>query len=233
MELPVSPPAEIYGDVFIDRSSIANKVIPIVFSHWVHRVKYTCRVCHYELEFSLSAGETPILCESGTISDRHCTACHNGKISFGPIGEDGEKNCDKCHNADTSPNTEKFFELQGKLPKAKFGNKIDWTKAFNDGRIKPKNSLLENFKPSSLIIKRTLTLRAEMSGISSAVYPHKTHEDWMDCSTCHPDIFNIKKKTTESLSKASMLKGKSCGVCHLRIAFPLNDCKRCHPKMRM
>jgi hypothetical protein len=28
---------------------------------------------------------------------------------------------------------------------------------------------------------------------------------------------------------ARILKREFCGVCHLTVAFPMNDCKRCHP----
>ncbi len=227
--LPLLPPADVYGDVFIDRVSTKNDVIPVVFSHWVHRVKYTCRVCHYELEFSMRAEETPTLCKGGEISGRYCTACHNGKEAFAPKDAEGE-NCRKCHNADSSPNREKFLELQSKMPPDKFGNEINWTKALNDGLIKPKYSI-EGGK-RGIVLDKTLTLRAEMAGIAPGVFPHKTHEQWLDCSNCHPDIFNIKKKSTENLRKSYMLEGESCGLCHLRVAFPLNDCKRCHPKMR-
>ncbi len=53
------------------------------------------------------------------------------------------------------------------------------------------------------------------------------------CTSCHPELFNIKKKTTESLRMSNMIKGESCGVCHLFVAFPLDDCKKCHPNMRL
>jgi c(7)-type cytochrome triheme protein len=31
----------------------------------------------------------------------------------------------------------------------------------------------------------------------------------------------------------AMLKGEYCGACHLTVAFPLHNCKRCHPGMTM
>lgn len=229
LALPILPPADVYGDVFIDRVSTKNEVVPVVFSHWVHRAKYTCRVCHYELEFSMRAEETQTLCKGGEISGRYCTACHNGKEAFAPKDAEGE-NCKKCHNADSSPNREKFSELKSKLPPDKFGNEINWAKALNDGLITPKYSI-EGSK-RSIVLDKTLTLRAEMTGISPGIFPHKAHEQWLDCSNCHPEIFNIKKKSTENLRKVNMLRGESCGLCHLRVAFPLNDCKRCHPRMR-
>jgi hypothetical protein len=37
-----------------------------------------------------------------------------------------------------------------------------------------------------------------------------------------------KKKTTKHFSMDRILKGEFCGVCHLTVVFPMNDCKRCH-----
>jgi c(7)-type cytochrome triheme protein len=53
----------------------------------------------------------------------------------------------------------------------------------------------------------------------------------MDCSNCHPDIFSIKKKGTGDFSMDKNIFGNFCGACHMTVAFPMNDCKRCHPKM--
>jgi len=213
----------------IDRTAKETKVTPVYFSHLIHRAKYTCRVCHYELEFSMQSNDTPIVCDNGKMKGKHCAVCHNGKISFGPRDEDGE-NCSLCHDANAPSNWRKFSELRGKLPKSEFGNEIDWAKALNDGLIKPSDGLSGDVR--ELVNVRELVLEAEMRGISSAVFPHKTHEQWLDCSSCHPDLFNIKKKTTESLRMLNMIKGNSCGVCHLRVAFPLDDCRKCHPRMR-
>jgi c(7)-type cytochrome triheme protein len=230
LDLPRLPAPEEYGDVIIDRFSGEKKVMPVVFSHWVHRMNYTCRVCHIELEISMKASDTGIQCGGGEMTGKYCTVCHDDKTAFGPKGEDGEKNCDRCHNANASPNRKKFAALQQKLPTTKFGDEIDWVKALADGLIKPKKSLSKDFTPMHL--DRTLKLEAEMGGIPPAVFPHKIHTEWLDCAMCHPDIFNIKKKTTKHFSMWRILSNEFCGVCHLRIAFPMDDCKRCHPGMK-
>jgi c(7)-type cytochrome triheme protein len=227
--LPPLPSPEEYGNVLMDKAAKGKNVAPVMFSHWVHRVKYTCRVCHYELEFSMKANDTPIECDKGKMNGRYCSVCHDGKVSFGPSDQDGE-NCDRCHSGNSGGSWKKFSELQVKLPKSRFGNEIDWSKALDGGLIKPKDSLSGNSRQLANINK-TLTLAAEMVGISSAVFPHLAHERWLDCSSCHPELFNIKKKTTESLRMRNMVKGESCGVCHLFVAFPLDDCKKCHPNM--
>ena len=229
LKLPFLPPPENYGDVLMDKAAKGKNADPVVFSHLIHRVKYTCRVCHYELEFSMKSNDTPIVCDKGKMNGRYCAACHNGKISFGAADKDGE-NCTMCHNKNSSSRWTKFRELREKLPGSRFGNEIDWSQALDEGFITPEDTILGSTRETVNI--KTLTLKAEMSGISSAVFPHKTHEQWLDCSSCHPELFNIKIKTTKSLRMSNMINGESCGVCHLSVAFPLDDCKKCHPKMK-
>jgi c(7)-type cytochrome triheme protein len=238
LNLPELAAPEDYGNILINRHSTGTDVMPVMFSHWVHRANFTCRVCHVELEFSMKANDTGIICNRGTMTGKYCFACHDGKTdfdgktAFAPKSKEGD-NCNRCHNAFSSPNMARFAELKKKLPVAKFGNEIDWSKALSKGLIKPKKSLFKNYTavtPDGP--NRTLTLQAEMALIPPAVFPHKIHQDWLDCTICHPDIFNIKKKTTKHFSMERILNREFCGVCHLKIAFPLDDCKRCHPAMR-
>jgi len=219
------PPPEEYGNILIDRTSRKNNVKPVTFSHWSHRTKYTCRVCHFELGFDFNTNSTDIT-EEDNKNGLFCGACHNGNIAFGHSGE----NCEKCHNGDISYGSEKFEELRSKLPKAAYGNEIDWAKALKEGAIKPKYSITKDEKP--LDFDKLLELRAEWSGISPAVFPHKAHVQWLDCANCHPDIFNIKKKTTKHFEMKYILGKKFCGVCHLSVALPVDNCKGCHPRMR-
>lgn len=231
------PFPETYGSVFMVSKGSERKAGPVVFSHMTHRVHYTCRVCHYELEFSMKPNDTSIQCDNGKMNGRYCAACHNGKISFAPEDEKGQ-HCTRCHLETKSASWKSFRELQGKkfqelqerLPKSRFGDGIDWSRALDEGYIKPKDSLSGDTR--EMVNIKTITLKAEMSGISSAIFPHKTHEQWLDCSSCHPELFNIKKKTTESLRMINMSMGESCGICHLSVAFPLHYCRKCHPDMR-
>lgn len=231
LPIPPNPPPEYYGDVLINKRSL-NKdgITPVVFSHWIHRVKYRCNVCHGEIEFSMKSNETDIDCDRMFNKGEYCGTCHNGKIAFGRIESEG-RNCEVCHNSLSAPNIDKFYALKEKTLKSNFGNEIDWVKALKSGSISPKNSLSEKDE-KTMSVNKTIILKAEMSGIPSAVFPHGVHEEWLDCSNCHPDIFNIKKKTTRNLTMQNILKGEACGLCHLSVAFPLNDCKRCHPGMR-
>ena len=220
---PLPPPHE-YGNILIDRTSGDHQVKPVFFSHWSHRVKYSCRVCHLELDFAFSVNSTEIT-EKDNLEGLFCGACHNGKEAFGHTRD----NCDKCHTGRISSDKGKFEEVTAEFQRAPFGNKVDWVSAGIFSQIKPKYSL-ENEQPGlKMNFREQLELEAEWASITPAYFPHGTHTQLLDCANCHPDIFHIKKKTTPHFKMEYILKGKFCGVCHLKVAFPINDCDRCHP----
>jgi c(7)-type cytochrome triheme protein len=67
-------------------------------------------------------------------------------------------------------------------------------------------------------------------------FRHDSHVDASrpDCTTCHPTLFPIVKRTAPSAAPAAirhadMEKGKSCGSCHDgKSAHGLDDCGTCH-----
>jgi c(7)-type cytochrome triheme protein len=222
--LPPLPSRENYGNIVINRLSTANGQEPVTFSHWTHRVKFTCRVCHGELDFQMKANATEIT-ERANRSGKFCGACHNGKIAFRHNG-----NCDKCHNA--SPDYSSKFDsllLKVSLPMTLAGNGVNWSAGLDSGAIKPQTFIKK--KSQDLKFDKELLLEAEMSIIPPSIFPHRIHTALLDCDNCHPDLFNIKKKGTH-FSMVEILKGNYCGVCHLSVAFPMDECKRCHPGMR-
>jgi len=225
-ELPKLPKPHLFGDILIDRLSSENGVEPVFFSHWRHRTKYTCRVCHWELDFSFKAGET-LMTETDNRNGLYCGMCHDGKTAFGHT----EGNCQRCHTGKKVSDIGKFKALRDNLPKDKFGNGINWAAAIKTGRISPLYSI---YKPEEkpLKFKKRLWLKAEWPYVPPAYFPHDIHVQWLDCGSCHPDIFKIKKKTTKHFLMKYILEEKFCGVCHLRVAFPMDDCKRCHPSMK-
>jgi len=217
-DIPEALPEDEYGNIVINRTAE-----DAVFSHWTHRQKFTCRVCHFELEFNMQANTTEIT-EAANKSGRYCGAsgCHDGKAAFGHE----EPHCKKCHDGTGAYGKKKFSKLS-KFPKAKCGNGIDWVQAMGKGLITPVNYLTIK-PPSEVAIIKPLLLEAEWASIPAAIFSHKVHTQWLDCNNCHPDIFNIKKKTTKHFAMDRILKREFCGVCHLTVAFPMNDCKRCH-----
>jgi c(7)-type cytochrome triheme protein len=223
--LPPLPPPELYGNILINRGAKDAGVETVTFSHWMHRIDYTCRVCHYELEFNMMLNTTRIT-EEDNRNGRYCGACHDGKIAFGHT----KKNCDKCHNGDIGYGREKFKTLSG-LPTGLKGNGIDWVQAFKQGLIKPKSFLNEETK--KITFEREVIIESPWRMVSPVRFPHVIHGEWLDCSNCHPEIFNIKRDTTENFEMENILNYELCGACHGKVAFPPNNnCKRCHPKIK-
>ena len=223
-QFPPAPPPEQYGNLLINRTSEKNGQRPVTFSHWSHRRKYTCRVCHFELGFEMKAGATEIT-EEACREGRFCGACHDGRQAFGHT----PGRCRECHNGDIAYGKEKFEELRG-WPEAPYGNKVDWVRAVDTGRIRPRASLEPGYTPMGF--DKRLTLEAGWTMIPPAYFSHKVHNRWLDCANCHPDIFNIKKRTTAHFAMKYNLEGKFCGACHGKVAFPLTDCRRCHPGIK-
>ncbi len=218
-DLPKSQPPEEYGNLVISRTAE-----DAVFSHWLHRQKFTCRVCHFELEFNMQVNTTEIT-EAANTSGRYCGAsgCHDGKAAFGHQ----KPNCEKCHTSNRAQGKEKFAKQMSRLPKARYGNGVEWALAVDNGLIKPVNYLSLK-PPAEIAVIKPLLLQAEWAGIPPAIFSHKVHSKWLDCNNCHPDIFNIKVRTTKHFSMKRILDREFCGVCHLTVAFPMDDCKRCH-----
>lgn len=222
--LPPHPRPVLFGNILIRRTTASGPVKPVAFSHWSHRVRYTCRVCHLELDFAFRTNSTEIT-EDANRKGAYCGACHDGKTAFGHT----EENCAKCHTGTLATVPEGFLKLMNELPPSKFGNGLDWSRALAGGQIRPAGSLMKDFKP--LTLDTTLTLDAEWNFVPPVTFPHAEHVRWLDCANCHPAIFNVKKKSTKHFTMRLNLAGEFCGACHLRVAFPLDDCKRCHPAM--
>ena len=222
----IVPPGE-FGNILINRIAEKNGVKPAAFSHWSHRQRHTCRVCHFELEFNMLVNATEIT-EAANKAGKYCGAsgCHDGKAAFGHE----EPHCAKCHTGNKASGSEKISGLSS-LPKAKIGNGIDWVKALEKNMIKPVT--YRTIKPSEAVILKPFLLAAQWNSIPPAVFLHKAHTDWLDCNNCHPDIFDLKKHTVKTYTMVGMImKREFCGVCHMTVAFPMNDCQRCHERER-
>jgi len=81
-----------YADVVLNKRADSEGVRPVIFSHWFHRIRYQCRVCHSELGFEMKAGANDVSMQEIT-DGKFCGACHDGKIAW------SVENCDLCHSA--------------------------------------------------------------------------------------------------------------------------------------
>ena len=89
--LAPSPVRAEYGDVVFNKRAERAGVRPVIFSHWFHRIRYKCNVCHSELGFTMRAGTNDISM-ANIIAGKFCGACHNNQIAW------GSENCHLCHS---------------------------------------------------------------------------------------------------------------------------------------
>ena len=111
------------------------------------------------------------------------------------------------------------------LPTDKFGL-VDWVAALEEGLIKPRSSVDPNV-PDGMPFDMNIVMPSKTGMIAGAYFPHKTHTTWMSCDSCHTKIF-LPLAGSNDLTMSTIAKGEACGVCHGKVAFPLNDCTRCH-----
>ena len=86
-----APAGAEYGDIVINKRADKEGMRPVVFSHWFHRIRFQCRVCHAELGFKMRVGSNDITM-ADIIDGKFCGACHNGDVAWSP------ENCDLCHS---------------------------------------------------------------------------------------------------------------------------------------
>lgn len=88
-----------YGDIQFVRkkgketSPLASKgeLPTAVFSHWFHRMRFRCYVCHPSV-FKMEKGANDVGHDTFR-EKRYCGLCHDGSIAW-PITQD---NCNVCH----------------------------------------------------------------------------------------------------------------------------------------
>jgi c(7)-type cytochrome triheme protein len=222
---------ESYGSVVMNKyTGEGQPMKAVIFPHWRHRMQFTCKVCHSDIGIEMKAGASDIKM-ADIFEGRFCGKCHNGDIAFGVT------ECDKCHSYGIEVKTnKKIADMGGDFPKADFGNKIDWVKALRNGIIKPKASLdiAKNSDESKKmwIFDKDIDLPVTkfFPHPPDVVYPHKAHTEWLSCGSCHPNVFNMKAGRNPDMSMRKIISGRYCGICHGKVAFPLEDCFRCHSK---
>ncbi|BCA80812.1 c(7)-type cytochrome triheme domain-containing protein [Desulfuromonas sp. AOP6] len=215
-----------YGSVVMNNYSEQKNIAPVVFPHWVHRARYTCRLCHVDIGFAMTAEGTQMT-ETDNINGLYCGACHNGQEAFSVAK--AEKNCDRCHSYGKNVLFKNnFYDFRKKMPKERFGNGIDWLKAEDEGLVTVRD-YLEGVSISRAKIKEPdkFDLTPTEPNMPNIILSHQKHVVWNGCELCHPEIFPVKK-SAQAYSMQDIFNGKYCGVCHDTVAFPNIDCQRCH-----
>jgi len=231
-----------YGKVVMNNFSEKANMAPVVFDHWLHRSKYTCRLCHIDLAFGMKTGSTGIRA-ADNMKGYYCGTCHNGKMSIEDrkvfescsktySSAEERKRCERCHSQGKNVIRQyDFYAYTEKFPKERFGNGINWEKAEHDGLIKLADYIEGvSIKKSALAVQEDFALQAKLRGMPDIIFSHKKHTVWNGCEVCHPEIFVGVKKGSTTYSMVEIFAGKYCGVCHFNVAFPLLDCQRCHTK---
>ncbi|MDH5572361.1 MAG: hypothetical protein OEY89_11385 [Gammaproteobacteria bacterium] len=216
---------------------------PVIYPHWIHRIWYECRVCHDEM-FPMQRWHKEIThkkIEEGKL----CGACHNGKIAFG-----ADKKCDNCHLAGKPESArlqnvnkldhENIKQVANRIgaewnienlpdkhmPVDKYGF-IDWLVLQKEEVIKPVHSLDKEFE---FDVRDNNVLFVSKSKLKDVVFNHKIHSTWIECSSCHPQVF--REDLNNDVKMVRMSKGKYCGRCHGKVSFTFSDCLRCHNQVK-
>jgi c(7)-type cytochrome triheme protein len=232
------PAPHSYGQVVLGRHTGAAGIPPAVFDHWRHRARYTCRVCHVDVGFAMSAGETGISAATNR-GGFHCGACHDGKTLHagqaifpscsGGADVTAGPSCARCHaRSDPARLRKEYGAFAATLPRTRTGQ-VDWVAAEADGSLRPADHLEGvSFARPKLQMKKEVPFQSRgwMEGV--IIFSHSKHTVWNGCEVCHPEIF---PSTSHGATKYSMLQiaaGEACGACHGKVAFAIAECERCH-----
>lgn len=227
-----------YGRVVIDNYSEKAGLAPVIFQHWLHRAKYTCRLCHVDLGFAMKGGATDIKAQDNA-KGFFCGTCHNGRAKSGerkvfascdkPMPRESRPACLHCHSEGREVRFEyDFGAFTAGLPKGRFGNGVDWEKAEEVGLIKPVDFLEGVSIPRKRLgAQNDFSLSPKVLAMPEIIFSHKKHTVWNGCELCHPEIFGVKRGSTR-YTMLENFDGKYCGACHATVAFPMLDCQRCH-----
>ncbi len=115
------------------------------------------------------------------------------------------------------------------LPKSNAGNRVNWVASLNEKKITPR---WDRVDPAAEAVVMDLDIVREVKGtMPDVLYPHKAHTEILDCSNCHPALFEPQKGANK-LSMAAIMMGQQCGVCHGKVAFPISECRNCHSQKK-
>jgi c(7)-type cytochrome triheme protein len=235
--LPAAPPANPadYGKVILDNYSSSGPG-PVDFDHWLHRSKFTCRICHVDVGFAMQAKATGVSASTNR-QGFHCGACHDGKRIFEgkPIFAScsdavNDKQCERCHSVGKKDARKySYSSYTAKFPKGIYG--VDWEAAEKNGSVKPVDFLPGiSIKRSNMQSRPDFSIKAGLEWVNPVIFSHEKHAIWNGCELCHPEIFPTTSKAEAKYTMFSNIEGHHCGACHLKVAFSLNNCVKCHQR---
>ena len=142
------------------------------------------------------------------------------KNPWRPLGEDG------LHDpkSDAVNRLQQPQEALSPLPRAGLGNFVDWVAALKQGSIAPR---AETDRPGEADVYRLDVTLRDTRSMPTVTFSHAVHTEWLDCGSCHDVLFKKEAGSTE-ISMRGIFKGETCGACHGTVAFPPDQCFRCH-----
>ena len=230
-----------YGQVIIRNFSDQAGMAPVRFDHWLHRARYTCRLCHVDIGFAMEANATKIKADTN-MKGFYCGSCHNGTRVYGwkrifrscslSATPEDSTGCNQCHSVRQNVKKEyDYASFTKELPKQNLGDLVDWERAEARGLIQPVDFLSGvSIQRPSLNLQKDFSIASKSLWMPDIIFSHKKHALWNGCELCHPDIFPSIKKGTVKYSMFQISEGQYCGLCHDHVAFPLGDCQKCHVK---
>lgn len=88
------PYEPVYGDIVFKRlTGDTGRIPPAIFSHWAHRMRFRCYVCHESI-FKMKKGANKVV-KDDIRAGRFCGVCHTGKLAW----QITDENCHLCHRA--------------------------------------------------------------------------------------------------------------------------------------
>ena len=110
------------------------------------------------------------------------------------------------------------------LPRANSGDFIDWAAALRIGAIRPRARTGGQGRMEVLDLD---ILLADTRNMPVVTFPHRTHTEWLACRNCHNWLFRARRGAND-ISMTDIARGRACGLCHGKVAFPATECFRCH-----
>jgi len=114
------------------------------------------------------------------------------------------------------------------LPKDNAGY-ADWVEAQRSGVIRPRASAEASVTSGAPEFGFDFFLQGEQP-MMDAFFPHSGHTAVLACESCHPAVYPYPGAET---TMQMISEGQSCGACHGKVAFPVDDCERCHTRLEM
>ncbi len=233
------PPPQDYGRVVLDEGATRAGMAPVQFDHWRHRARYTCRLCHVDVGFAMSAGATHV--SGDTIrAGFHCGACHDGKHEYrgtrifaacAPRGKGPPpERCARCHGLGDPEQRRKDFEaFAARAPRRPTTRAIDWEEAEDRWGWKPIDAVEGASLARPPLRMDVDVVIASRGWMTDVLFSHRKHAVWNGCEVCHPEIFPSRAGDVRH-TMLEINAGRACGACHGKVAFSLSECDRCHAR---